>query len=96
MFVAIAFHHPAPGCEQEYGAYMERVRAAVGEPPGLIRFECLREEGGDRLFGLSLWESRADFEAALPLIGSLADEHVPEWDAREDEVVLGVPLTAGG
>jgi len=89
MFVAIAFHHPAPEHEAAYADYMTRVRDAVGEPPGLIRFDCVRDDAGGRLFGLSVWESRAAFEAALPAIGSLADEHVPAWDARPDEVVTG-------
>jgi heme-degrading monooxygenase HmoA len=89
MFVAIAFHHPVPEHEEAYAAYMRRVQAAVGEPPGLIRFDCVRDDAGGRLFGLSVWESRAAFEAALPAIGSLIDEHLPEWDARDDVLLTG-------
>lgn len=89
MFVAIAFHHPVPEHEDDYAAYMTRVREAVGEPPGLIRFDCVRDDAGGRLLGLSVWESRSAFEAALPAIGGLIDEHLPEWDARADVVVTG-------
>jgi quinol monooxygenase YgiN len=89
MYVAIAFHHPAPQHEEAYAAYMTRVRQAVGEPPGLIRFDCVRDDAGGRLFGLSVWESQAAFEAALPAIGSLIGEHLPEWDARPDVLVTG-------
>lgn len=89
MFVAIAFHHPAPQHEADYAAYMRRVQAAVGAPPGLIRFDCVRDDAGGRLLGLSVWESRAAFEAALPAIGSLIDEHLPEWDASDDVLLTG-------
>lgn len=92
MFVAVAIHHPTSEHVEDFAAYMLRVRAAVGAPPGLIRFDCWREPDGGRLFGLSVWESQEAFEAALPLIGSLRHEHLPEWDARADDVLLGIPL----
>ncbi|ADB49972.1 antibiotic biosynthesis monooxygenase family protein [Conexibacter woesei] len=92
MFVAVAIHYPTSEHVEDFAAYMRRVRTAVGAPPGLIRFDSWRDPGGGRLFGLSVWESQAAFEAALPLIGSLRDEHRPEWDARPDDILLGVPL----
>lgn len=95
MFVAIAFHHPAPDHVDDLLAHMERVRANVEGAPGLIEFLCLREEGGTRLLGFSRWESRAAFEAALPRIGQFRDDRRPEWSTREDELVTLVPDEAG-
>ena len=36
MFQAIAIHHARAEHVEDFLAYMHRVRAAVGEPPGLI------------------------------------------------------------
>ena len=88
MFQAIAIHHARAEYAEDFLAFMHRVVAAVGEPPGLIEFTTWRDTQSNRLFGHSRWESEADFRAALPLIMSLAPERRAEWSERPDEVLL--------
>ena len=91
MFQAIAIHHARPEHADDFLAFMHRVVAAVGEPPGLIEFTTWREANGNRLFGHSRWESEDDFRAALPLITSLGPERREEWSERPDELLLLAP-----
>jgi heme-degrading monooxygenase HmoA len=56
MARAIAIHHARPEHVEDFLAFMHRVRAAVGEPPGLIEFTIWGDTRGSRRFGLSLWE----------------------------------------
>ena len=88
MFQAIAIHHAKPEHAADFLSFMHRVIDHVGQAPGLIEFTAWREAEGSRLFGLSRWESAADFQAALPLIMGMGDERRPEWSEREDEVLL--------
>jgi quinol monooxygenase YgiN len=88
MFVAIAIHHARPAHAEDFVAYMLRVRAAVGDPPGLIDFHGYRDTQTARLVGLSRWESEAAFQAALPRIGSLRAERREEWSERPDDVLM--------
>jgi quinol monooxygenase YgiN len=88
MFQAIAIHHARAEHVEDFLAFMHRVRAAVGEPPGLVDFTTWRETQSTRLVGHSRWESEADFRAALGLITSLAPERRDEWSERPDELLL--------
>jgi quinol monooxygenase YgiN len=88
MFQAIAIHHARPEHVADFLAFMNRVRAAVGEPPGLIEFTTWRDTRSSDLIGLSRWESEADFRAALPLIMSLGPERRDEWSERPDDLLL--------
>lgn len=89
MFVAITYHHPHPDHAGELLAHMRRVVALVtSEADGLVEFSCWREEGGTRLLGLSRWQSRADFDAAVPLITSRRGHRRPEWSVADDETLV--------
>jgi quinol monooxygenase YgiN len=88
MFQAIAIHHARPEHVEEFLAFMARVRAAVGEPPGLIEFRSWRDTQSSRLIGHSRWESEQAFRDALPVILSLGPERREEWSERPDEVLL--------
>lgn len=88
MFQAIAIHHARAEHAEDFLAFMHRVRAAVGEPPGLIEFSAWRDVQSSRLVAVSRWESADDFRAALPLIQSLAPERREEWSERPDELML--------
>jgi hypothetical protein len=39
------------------------------------------------LFGVSKWDSREAFEAALPLIGSNRENRRDEWTIADDELL---------
>jgi quinol monooxygenase YgiN len=88
MARAIAIHHARTEHVEDFLAFMHRVRAAVGEPPGLIEFTAWRDTQSSRLLAVSRWESEADFRAALPLIMSLGPERREEWSERPDELLL--------
>ena len=88
MFQAIAIHHARPEHVEDFLAFMHRVRAAVGEPPGLVEFTAWRDTQSSRLIAVSRWESEADFRAAIPLIMSLGPERREEWSERPDELLL--------
>ena len=88
MLQAIAIHHATPEHTDDFLAFMHRVIAHVGEATGLVEFTAWREGAGGRLMGVSRWESAADFQAALPLITSLAPERREEWSERPDDVLL--------
>ena len=88
MIVTMAIHHAAPGHADDFLRHMEKVVAATQGAPGLIEFTCWAEDDGARLVGLARWETRAAFEAALPLIGSHAHERDPAWTTGEDELLI--------
>ena len=88
VFVAIAIHHVVPEHTDEMLAFMQRVVERTAGSPGLIDFKACRELSREALAGYSRWNSRTDFEAALPTIMSLAPERKPEWTDRPDDVVM--------
>jgi quinol monooxygenase YgiN len=88
MFQAIAVHHARAEHVEDFLAFMHRVVAAVGDPPGLIEFTAWRDTQSSRLVAVSRWDSEADFRAALPTIMSMAPERRDEWSERPDELVL--------
>jgi quinol monooxygenase YgiN len=89
MFQAIAVHHARPEHVDDFVAFMGRVRAAVGDPPGLLEFSSWRNGDDPTLVAVSRWESEADFRAALPLIMSLGHERRADWSAQPDDVFTG-------
>lgn len=88
MFVAIAIHHASPEHVEDFVAFMHRVIETVGDPPGLVDFHGYRDTRTSRLVGLSRWESKEAFEAALQTIGSLHHERRDEWSERPDDVLM--------
>lgn len=88
MFVAIAIHHASPDHVEDFVAFMHRVIETVGHPPGLVDFDGYRDTRTGRLVGLSRWESKAAFEAALQSIGSLHHERRDEWSLAPDDVLM--------
>jgi quinol monooxygenase YgiN len=86
MVTAIAIHHPHPDHVDDFIAHMRLVVETTSGADGLVEFSCWREDDG-RLIGYSRWESRAAFEAALPLIGANAHRRRPEWTVRDDELL---------
>jgi quinol monooxygenase YgiN len=87
-FVAIAIHRVAPEHEDAMLEFMRRVIAVTEGAPGLIEFKAVRELSRGVLAGYSRWRSRADFEAGLARITSLAPERRPEWTTAPDEVLM--------
>ena len=88
MFRAVATHHPHPDHVDEMAAHMRRVADATAGAGGLLSFECVRDEQSGALLGVSRWDSRAAFEAAMPLIGANAHLRRDEWTVADDELRL--------
>ena len=90
MFIHLSIHHPNPGFEQEVLDSMNRVRLAALGTPGLIQIGPWREDGGGRIVGLAMWESRAHWEAALPSLFAVAAADDPDgvWHVTPPERIL--------
>lgn len=90
MFIHMSIHVPNPGYEQQVLDSMNRVRLVAFGTPGLVQMGPWREEGGGRIVGIGMWESRAHWEAAMPTLFAAAAADDPEgrWHARPPERIL--------
>jgi heme-degrading monooxygenase HmoA len=65
-YIFMAVHYPRPG---RHDAVYESMRALAGSmagTPGLIEIGPWLDREGDRVIGLSRWQSKAAFDAAMP------------------------------
>jgi hypothetical protein len=86
MFTHIAIHYPRPEYRDQLIASMKRVAAAAEGLDGLVRIGPWREASGDRLVGLSMWESKAAFDAAGPAIfAAVAADPFDLWESQPPE-----------
>ena len=86
MYTYIAFHYPKPEYVEELLASMRRVDVASRQADGLVSIGPWREIDGDRIVGVSVWESRAHFEAAAPAVwGVVKDDPFDLWCAKPTE-----------
>ena len=90
MFIHMSIHVPNPGHEQQVLDSMNRVRLAALGTPGLLLIGPWREDGGGRIVGISMWETRAHWEAALPALFAVAEADDPDgaWHASPPERIL--------
>jgi Antibiotic biosynthesis monooxygenase len=65
-YIFMAVHYPAPGRADEVYESMARMAEAAAGTPGLLEIGPWLEHDGDRVVGISRWESRAAFDAAMP------------------------------
>jgi Antibiotic biosynthesis monooxygenase len=65
-YIFMAVHYPEPSRREEIYASMAAMAHAVSGVPGLLEIGPWLESQGDRIVGVSRWESRAAFEAAMP------------------------------
>jgi heme-degrading monooxygenase HmoA len=68
MFVHLAIHYPRPEYVEDVLASMHRVDKAAEGTPGLIQMGAWRDENGNRLVGLAMWESEEAFKASAERI----------------------------
>ncbi len=87
MFAHLVIHYPKPEHFADLLASMQRVDKAAQGAPGLIQIGPWRDEGGDRLIGLALWESEEAFQAAAgPIFAAVAGDPFDDWLDRPPEV----------
>jgi heme-degrading monooxygenase HmoA len=83
-YIFMAVHYPESGTRDDVYASMSGMAKSMAGTPGLIEIGPWLDRDGDRVIGLSRWESRAAFEAAMPGSGvSNAVTHKGERRPRE-------------
>jgi hypothetical protein len=65
-YIFMAVHYPAPGQLDEVHASMRRMADSAAGTAGLIEIGPWVDVDGTRVVGISKWESREAFEAAMP------------------------------
>ena len=90
MFIHLSIHMPNPGSEQAVLDSMNRVRLAALGTPGLMQIGPWVEDGGGRILGIAMWESREHWEAAIPTLFAMAEADDPDglWHAAPPERIL--------
>ena len=80
--MVIAIYHPKPEYADDFLAFMTRVGAVARGSRGTLRFGSWCEESSNCLVGLSIWESKEAFGAALPGSTRLSGERGADWTER--------------
>jgi hypothetical protein len=84
MYIFMAVHYPADGRAGETRQSMARMARALVGTPGLLEIGPWMELDGSRVVGISRWESKAAFDAAMPGSGVPGDViHPGERSPRE-------------
>ncbi|MEV4757877.1 antibiotic biosynthesis monooxygenase [Micromonospora sp. NPDC049559] len=88
--VFMVIHYPAPGRREALLRAMAERAELLAAAPGCVEVGAWQERG-DRLVGISRWESEAAFRAAVPPgFGEPSDE-IPEGETRPREKFLLFP-----
>src|SRR5437868_6808012 len=92
-FAFIAIHYPRPEHRDDVLQSMTRVGDLLRGSPGLVQIGPWKEEEGNRLIGLSIWQSRQDFERALQALGRFSDAGTApddrgDWEERPPEEIF--------
>lgn len=83
-YIFMAVHYPEPGRRDELYQRMAGMAGALAGTAGLIDIGPWVEHDGERVVGVSRWESREAFEAAMPGSG-VPSATVHEGEARPRE-----------
>jgi heme-degrading monooxygenase HmoA len=91
MFVLMSIHHPRPEHEAALIDSMHRYGGAISGMAGLRSIHTLQDERSNRLVGLAIFESRADFERLAPIAReAVKDDPFDVWEEVEiDGLALG-------
>lgn len=80
-YIFMAVHYPEPGRRDDLYHRMANMAGNLAGTPGLIDIGPWVEYDGERVVGVSRWESREAFDAAMPGSGVPSDT-VHEWESR--------------
>lgn len=92
MFLFVAIHYPKPEHCDDVLRSMERVGDALRGAPGLLQIGPWKEEEGSRIVGLSIWESRDDFERALESFSAGVGDR-SSWEEHPAEEIFAEQAT---
>jgi hypothetical protein len=94
MYIFMAAHFPADGHAAAVRASMTRMAASMAGTPGLLEIGPWAERDGSRVVGISRWESKEAFDAAMPGSGVPGDVIHP-GERRPREYYHLEPAAAG-
>ena len=83
-YIFMAVHYPVPGRLEEIHASMRRMAESVAGTPGLLEIGPWLDRDRTRVVGVSKWESRETFEAAMPGSG-VPNEIIHPGESRPRE-----------
>jgi heme-degrading monooxygenase HmoA len=83
-YIFMAVHYPEPGRRDDLYRRMAGVADRLAGTPGLIEIGPWLQDGDERVVGVSRWESREAFEAAMPGSG-VPNDTIHEWECRPRE-----------
>ena len=66
MYVIMGVHHPKPGMETSLLAVQEKFGRAQRGHSGLISAFVWKDDSTNVLIGITLWDTKADYDAARP------------------------------
>lgn len=88
-FLFLSIHYPKPAHRDDVLRSMARVGEVLHGAPGLLRIGPWKEEEGSRIVGISIWESREDFERALARFSAAAGTPASrDWEERPAEEIF--------
>jgi len=86
MFAHLSIHYPKPEYERDLIDSMHRFGAAVRGAPGLRHAFTLEDKRTGRLVGLTVWDSREQWDAAVERSrAAVQDDDFGLWEDREPE-----------
>ncbi len=81
MFILMSIHHPRPEHEAALIDSMHRYGNAIRGSAGLHGIHTLKDQESDRLVGLAVFESKADFERLAPIArAAVKDDPFDVWE----------------
>jgi hypothetical protein len=83
-YIFMAVHYPEPGRHDAVYESMRKMAGSMTGTPGLIEIGPWLDRDGDRVIGLSRWQSREAFEAAMPGSG-VPSGNTPQGESRPRE-----------
>jgi len=66
MYMVMGVHHPKPGMENSLLEVQERFGKAQQGNKGLISAFIWKDEKSEVIIGITLWDTKADYDAARP------------------------------
>jgi len=87
MFVHMSIHRPKPGKEEFLIDSMHRFGAAMQGADGFQWAHALKDETSGSLIGLSIWDSKEQWQETHPKIAeAVKDDPFEEWENNPPEV----------
>ena len=85
-YIFMAFHYPKAENRDDLIRGMLEMREIMAQAPGFIDAGPWVDDERGRIVGISRWQSRADFEAAVPPGMGTPTDDIHEWETRPREL----------